>query len=574
MFWQQTKVFISYRRDDSAVHAHSLYADLAEAFGKRHVFFDVKGIDYGDDFARILDSRIADCDVVVAVIGPRWATLAGADGQPRIRAPRDYVRHEIASALRTGKRVIPVLVNGAPFPDRAQLPDEVAGLLDLNALTIGDRQLGEDAHRLVDAIRGAGSSTDALTRERWLKRLRWLGLAAALAMLAAAWVALFDVVALDTRTASATLWLADIVAPVAASNDVQVIAIDRQTERVLKKPFTRNPAARRDHAELIRRLAQAGARTVAFDIFIVAPSPADDAVLLRAIAEARAAKTAIVFGAEDIDAGLPVMLPALRDAVSGVGMLCYGERLGYASTAPLASQQSTARGSDAQAGAVGIALATAYPGVTKIDAKGHRVLVSGAVGIREYPYSESEVVGPAQRCKAGSIGDTVATVLYRATSREALDHPDRRIAYETVLSMDAASLRQRFKDKSVLVGLAMPEDDLFDTFHGFSSEVRHGLELHADAAGALLGDRIIQPIGWMAQFATMAGLALLGSRVSQWRTPGLGWVRAAALAGTALACVAIAVAVCVVGGRLVNLTYPLGALAAGYLLATRATESR
>ena len=574
MFWRQTKVFISYRRDDSAVHTRALYADLAAAFGARHVFYDVEGIDYGDAFASVIDQRIKACDVVVAVVGPQWMTLAGTDGQPRIRSPRDYVRHEIAAALRGGKRLIPVLIGGAGMPERAQLPDDIAGLLDINVLTFGDRQLGEGAGRLIDAIRGS-RGTDAVTSERWLGLLRWLGLASAVLMFFAAWLGLFDRLHLDTKTASLTMWLADVVAPVAASDEVQMVVIDPQTERALNKPFTRNPAARRDHAELIRRLSQAGARTVAFDIFITTPSPADDAVLIDAIKQARELKTAIVFGAKDIDAGRPVMLPALREAVTTVATLCYGKRLGYASTVPLASQEGLpASGSEAQAGAVGLALATAYPGGAKIDSGARRVIVSGERGIREFPYSETEPIAGNQGCAAGNTGDTVATALYRAAPLAALNSAERRIAYEAVQAMDAAALRNRFKGKSVLVGLVMPGNDVSETFHGLSSEKRNGLELHADAAGALLGGRVVQPLGFGAQFAAMAALGLFGSRVSQWGSPGLGWVRGGILVATVALCVAVAVALCAGGGRLMNLTYPLGALAVGYWLATRAARAR
>lgn len=574
MFWRQTRIFISYRRDDSAVHARALYADLATAFGARHVFYDVEGIDYGDAFASVIDKRIQACNVVVVVIGPQWMTLAGADGQPRIAAPGDYVRHEIAAALRGRRRLIPVMVGGACMPERARLPDDIAGLLDINALTFGDRQLGEGAGRLIDAIRGS-RGTDSVTRKRWLGLLRWLGLGSAALMFFGAWLSVFDLLQLDTKTASLTLWLADVAAPAAASDEVRMVVIDTQTERALNKPFTANPAARRDHARLIRRLSQAGARTIAFDIFITTPSPDDDAVLIDSIQQARALKTAVVFGAKDIEASGPAMLAVLREAISTPAMLCYGKRMGYASSVPLASQKGLpVPGSQAQAGAVGLALAAAYPGRAKIDSVARVVIVSDQDRIREFAYSETEQIDDAQECQAGRIGDTIATALYRAAPLAALNSPERRIAYEAVLSMNDAALRQRFKDKSVLVGLMMPSEDVSSTFHGLSSETRHGLELHADAAGALLGDRVVRPLGFGAQFAVMAALGLFGSRVSQWRPPGFGWVRAVALVATVALCVAAAVALCVGAGRLLNLTYPLGALAVGYWLATWATRAR
>ena len=129
MFWRQPKVFISYRRADSAIHALALRNKLAEAFGKTQVFRDVDSIGYGDRFAEEIDREVSACDVMIAVIGPHWQTLTGTDGVPRILAKRDYVRREIATALRSAKRLIPVLVGGAvKMPDAATLPPDLAAL--------------------------------------------------------------------------------------------------------------------------------------------------------------------------------------------------------------------------------------------------------------------------------------------------------------------------------------------------------------------------------------------------------------------------------------------------------------
>lgn len=569
MFGRLKKVFISYRRDDSAWAADSLHAKLAAAFGATRVFFDVHDIDYGDAFARVIDRRIADADAVVAIIGPSWLTLAGSDGQPRIESPHDYVRHEIASALRRHKKLIPVCIGGARMPDRASLPADIAALAELNGLSVADRGIDEGADHLIDAIRGYRAGA-VETDRGWRVRGRWLAVAVATTLLCAAWVGLFDLTGLDTRSASATIWLADIVAPVPASDELQLVVVDAQTERALQQPFTRNPAARRSHAELIRRLSAAGARTIAFDIFITMPSPTDDAVLLAAIAQARAANTAIVFGAQDIVEGQPVMLPALRDAVTGWAVLCYGERLGYASTVPLASQKAPPIGAMAtQADAVGLALAAAYPGPTKIADGTRKVIVAGAGGIREFKYSQTELVTATQRCKPGSPGDTVATALYRATPPTALDRPERRLAYEAVLALPAEALRQRFAGRTVLVGLQLPDQDLFATFHGWSRQARHGMALHADAISALLSGRIVQPLPLPGQFAAMLALGLFGSRLCQWRQPGLAWARRAVLLASVAACIGAAVVLCAADGLLLNLTYPLSALAIGYGLTAR-----
>ena len=124
------KVFISYRRDDSIVHARLIHNELAARFGADDVFMDIDDIDYGDDFVRLIDEHLARADVVVAVIGPRWNELL----QRRLQAD-DYVRHELSSALARRMRVIPVLVGGAP-PPGTELPADLAELRRLNFLTL------------------------------------------------------------------------------------------------------------------------------------------------------------------------------------------------------------------------------------------------------------------------------------------------------------------------------------------------------------------------------------------------------------------------------------------------------
>ena len=44
------KVFISYRRDDSAGHAGRLAADMRQCFGEEQVFYDLVSIIPGDEF--------------------------------------------------------------------------------------------------------------------------------------------------------------------------------------------------------------------------------------------------------------------------------------------------------------------------------------------------------------------------------------------------------------------------------------------------------------------------------------------------------------------------------------------
>jgi hypothetical protein len=94
-------VFINYRGVDSRSYGALLFTELSRHFGADLVFLDSESIPAGADFAEELLSRVRGCRVLLAVIGPRWLTSAGADGR-RIDDPADWVRRELADALAAG----------------------------------------------------------------------------------------------------------------------------------------------------------------------------------------------------------------------------------------------------------------------------------------------------------------------------------------------------------------------------------------------------------------------------------------------------------------------------------------
>ena len=63
------KIFISYRRDDSAGHTGRLHDRLIERFGLANIFMDVDTIGTGVDFVEAVRQAVIECDVVIAVIG-------------------------------------------------------------------------------------------------------------------------------------------------------------------------------------------------------------------------------------------------------------------------------------------------------------------------------------------------------------------------------------------------------------------------------------------------------------------------------------------------------------------------
>src|SRR5712672_363266 len=94
------KVFISYRREDSAGYAGRVHDRLAREFGRDLLFMDVDGIPLGRNFAKVLQEEVAKCSVLLAVIGREWLDARAEDGLRRLDSPNDFVRVEIAAALQ------------------------------------------------------------------------------------------------------------------------------------------------------------------------------------------------------------------------------------------------------------------------------------------------------------------------------------------------------------------------------------------------------------------------------------------------------------------------------------------
>jgi hypothetical protein len=73
---------------------------------------DVDAIPLGANFAKVLGEEVAKCDVLLAIIGPGWIDARDEDGRRRLENPHDFVRIEIATALKRVIPVIPVLLQG------------------------------------------------------------------------------------------------------------------------------------------------------------------------------------------------------------------------------------------------------------------------------------------------------------------------------------------------------------------------------------------------------------------------------------------------------------------------------
>src|ERR1700730_8319475 len=93
------EIFINYRRGDDPGNTGRLFDRLQDVFDPQQLFLDVDNIAPGLDFVRVLNERVGECDILLAVIGKSWIDTRDGAGKRRLEDPDDFVRIEIESAL-------------------------------------------------------------------------------------------------------------------------------------------------------------------------------------------------------------------------------------------------------------------------------------------------------------------------------------------------------------------------------------------------------------------------------------------------------------------------------------------
>ena len=90
--------------------------------------------------------------MLIAVIGKHWLISPDEEGRRRLDDPEDFVRIEIATALKRGVRVIPVLVDGASIPRSGDLPDDLKPLVRRTAHEVRHARFKDDCAHLIAAL--------------------------------------------------------------------------------------------------------------------------------------------------------------------------------------------------------------------------------------------------------------------------------------------------------------------------------------------------------------------------------------------------------------------------------------
>jgi formylglycine-generating enzyme required for sulfatase activity len=147
------KIFISYRRDDVAGDARGICEQLAAKFGEANVFMDIDKLRPGERFDLKLAEALNDCDILLAVIGPRWAQLMK---ERMANGEFDYVRQEIGEALRRGIVVIPVRVGHdgqmPSLPNPKDLTEDIRDLVRHQKHDVAHEHFGRDLAALMQAL--------------------------------------------------------------------------------------------------------------------------------------------------------------------------------------------------------------------------------------------------------------------------------------------------------------------------------------------------------------------------------------------------------------------------------------
>jgi len=166
-------IAISYRRGDTGWITGRIFDRLKEHYQNAEksgrgdqpiLFMDYDSTPVGADFRNYIKGVLNSCDVLLAVIGPRWE---GNDeqGKPRILQDSDWVRIEIETALTKNIPIIPILIDRTPMPRADMLPQGLRDLAYRQAATV-DTQVDFNSHierliREIDRILGIKAAPTA-----------------------------------------------------------------------------------------------------------------------------------------------------------------------------------------------------------------------------------------------------------------------------------------------------------------------------------------------------------------------------------------------------------------------------
>jgi adenylate cyclase len=333
----------------------------------------------------------------------------------------------------------------------------------------------------------------------------------------------------ETRAVDAFLVLRDRV----PAPEIVVVVIDDDAFQALGQ---RQPLPRRYVADLADFLLRSGARVVAFDLVLTAPTvPAEDQALLDTVARWRAARPGALLFAT-------FAVPADRDGHEGYTLLPpfapeLADLQGFAN-APIGADGMVRRFTPvlpAPGGgwlpALSLATLAAAGGLAPADLA--RRLAAPDAGPIALPLRE----------EAGSLAAAVPTPVAQLAARPwRIDYTGPAGAFTTFPSEPLVQLARAgtvpdqdnpFRDRIVVVGATFTESrDTFPTPTGLMA----GVEIHAHMVNTLLSRRTLLPPPWYLNVALLTLVCVSISLLSLWLRPvWLALVGLALVAGLAAA---------------------------------------
>ncbi|MCP3964248.1 MAG: TIR domain-containing protein [bacterium] len=548
------KIFLSYRRGDTAGWVENLHGVLAERYGEAAVFFDREEIEPGAPFPYEIESAVTGAAIVLVVVGERWLTIEDDDGNRRLDDSEDWVAAEVELALKGAGDVVPVLVGGAAMPEAAELPAKVQGLAARQAAELSPSRWDEDVRRLQAAI-------DRLLKgKRRQPPWRWALAAALGATVLAAFSWLLDLAAVPGLGWSQR-WLENALArQVPATFDAERLALV-EIEESDEEPTDQR---RQTYAGLFATLAGAGAEVVALDAYFdwdKTPEPGDAGrALATSIAAAASDGTRVVVGSKGLPTGgAESPLPAwMNEAI--------GDRWGHVSPgvtpsaggpfpkveiARLKHDPALLRSSELSPTlALRAVMELLGAPLARYDWRSGEIHLCGEHGERSS--DSSEACGPDRRVLRASpvVMEDVPLKDLGETSRAGDAHlllvpvqlmPEPRYRERTV----AATATDRIeRARTPFVILGSTRDKRQDVFGGLV-----GYQVHAQVASDVLLERSIRPADAGLVIPGIAVAALVGAlwrrrrrrplEISDPSSPTKHW----ALSGIDMAVVGVAVAV-------------------------------
>ena len=155
------QVFISYRRDGGEFLAGRISDQLTN--NGYSVFYDVESMRAGA-FDEQIYKAIDQCEDVLLVLPP--------NGLDRCRDEEDWVRKEIAYALKTGKNIIPLMMEGFVFPE--ELPKDIDTLSRKEGVKVDSHYFAAVLERICTLMQSAPQNPKSAYEDTLKDGIRFL----------------------------------------------------------------------------------------------------------------------------------------------------------------------------------------------------------------------------------------------------------------------------------------------------------------------------------------------------------------------------------------------------------------